>query len=97
MSETLIKPVIVKKLLESLQTKFEEEQQVIVHCCFPASPFLETSSEYGSQPIFLIISQNIRANLFMRKILPFIPTGLPVPFMKDFWFTLGVFRVAERL
>jgi hypothetical protein len=39
MSETLIKPVIVKKLLESLQTKFEEEQQVIVHCCFPASPF----------------------------------------------------------
>jgi hypothetical protein len=39
--EVVVKPVIAKELLESLQAKTEEERQVIVHCCFPAS-FLET-------------------------------------------------------
>ena len=39
-AETITKPIIEKEILESLQTKVEEEKQVIVHCCFPASPFL---------------------------------------------------------
>ena len=35
---TITKPEISQELLEALQPKVEIEKQVIVHCCFEATP-----------------------------------------------------------
>ena len=36
---TITKPEICQEILEALLTEVQEEQQVIVHCCYSASFF----------------------------------------------------------
>ena len=86
--ETLTKPEIITEILESLQTKVEEEKQVIVHCCFPAS------FQFGNliriwQSTFLIDkSINHKSSLIHHENISLFPYWTEVPPMQDFWFTL---------
>jgi len=88
MSDTLVKPIIVKELLESLQTKIEEERQVIVHCCFPASPFLGNLIRIWNSTYLFDNQSSHKSKLIHAENISISPYWTVVPFMRDFWFTL---------
>jgi hypothetical protein len=88
MSDTLVKPVIVKELLESLQAKIEEEKQVIVHCCFPASPSLGNLIRIWRSTYLFDNQSAHKSRLIHTENITIYPNWTPVPFMRDFWFTL---------
>lgn len=88
MSDILVKPVIAKELLESLQTKIEEEKQVIVHCCFPASPFLGNLIRIWNSTYLFDNNSDHRSKLIHAENISISPNWTVVPFMRDFWFTL---------
>jgi hypothetical protein len=86
--EIVIKPVIAKELLESLQTKIEEEKQVIVHCCFPASPFLGNLIRIWHSTYLFDNQSEHRSKMIHAENISISPYWTSVPFMQDFWFTL---------
>ncbi|KQK24428.1 hypothetical protein AR438_14590 [Chryseobacterium aquaticum] len=88
MEEVIAKPIIAKELLESLQTKIEEEKQVIVHCCFPASPFLGNLIRIWNTTYLLDNSSSHKSKLIHAENITIYPNWTAVPFMRDFWFTL---------
>lgn len=88
MEEVVVKPVIAKELLESLQTKAEEEKQVIVHCCFPASPFLGNLIRIWHSTYLFDNQSEHKSRLIHVENITIYPNWTPVPFMQDFWFTL---------
>ena len=88
MEEVIVKPIIAKELLESLQTKIEEEKQVIVHCCFPASPFLGNLIRIWNTTYLLDTSSSHKSKLIHAENITIYPNWTAVPFMRDFWFTL---------
>ena len=88
MEEVIVKPVIVKELLESLQTKIEEEKQVIIHCCFPASPFLGNLIRIWQSTYLFDNQSEHKSKLIHVENITMSPNWTVVPFMKDFWFTL---------
>ncbi|MCS4305538.1 MULTISPECIES: hypothetical protein [unclassified Chryseobacterium] len=88
MEEIVIKPVIAKELLESLQTKIEEEKQVIVHCCFPASPFLGNLIRIWHSTYLFDNQSEHRSKMIHAENISISPYWTAVPFMQDFWFTL---------
>ena len=88
MEEVIAKPIIAKELLESLQTKIEEEKQVIVHCCFPASPFLGNLIRIWNTTYLLDNSSSHKSKLIHAENITIYPNWTVVPFMRDFWFTL---------
>ncbi|MBQ0151806.1 MAG: hypothetical protein KBS61_02785 [Chryseobacterium sp.] len=88
MAETIVKPIIEKQLLESLKTKIEEEKQVIVHCCFPASPFLGNLIRIWNSTVLIDNNSSHQSKLIHSENISIYPQWTPVPFMKDFWFTL---------
>ncbi|MBP1165710.1 MULTISPECIES: hypothetical protein [Chryseobacterium] len=88
MEEIIVKPVIAKEILESLQAKTEEEKQVIVHCCFPASPFLGNLIRIWHSTYLFDNQSEHRSKLIHAENISISPYWTPVPFMKDFWFTL---------
>nr|WP_292009421.1 hypothetical protein [Chryseobacterium sp.] len=83
-----IKPIIAKEILESLQTKIEEEKQVIVHCCFPASPYLGNLIRIWPSTYLIDEITGHKSNLIHTENISMFPSWTTVPFMQDFWFTL---------
>ncbi|MCX8531775.1 hypothetical protein [Chryseobacterium luquanense] len=86
--DVLTKPIIAQEILESLQTKIEEEKQVIVHCCFPASPFLGNLIRIWNSTVLIDQNSSHKSKLIHAENISIFPNWTPVPFMKDFWFTL---------
>lgn len=86
--EVISKPIIAKEILESLQTKIEEEKQVIVHCCFPASPFLGNLIRIWNTTYLVDNTSSHKSKLIHAENITIYPNWTVVPFMKDFWFTL---------
>ncbi|WP_345990565.1 hypothetical protein AAEU33_01095 [Chryseobacterium sp. Chry.R1] len=86
--EIVVKPIIARELLESLKTKVEEEKQVIVHCCFPASPFLGNLIRIWNTTYLFDNSSEHQSKLIHAENITIFPDWTPVPFMRDFWFTL---------
>ncbi|MCD0455653.1 hypothetical protein LPB85_09355 [Chryseobacterium sp. LC2016-27] len=86
--EVISKPIIAKEILESLQTKIEEEKQVIVHCCFPASPFLGNLIRIWNTTHLIDNTSSHKSKLIHAENITIYPNWTAVPFMKDFWFTL---------
>ena len=86
--EVIVKPIIAKELLESLQTKIDEEKQVIVHCCFPASPFLGNLIRIWNTTYLLDTNSSHKSKLIHAVNITIYPNWTAVPFMRDFWFTL---------
>ena len=85
---TIHKPKIAEEILQALQTQTQEEKQVIVHCCFPASPFFGNLIRVW-QSTFLIDEQSgHKSQLIHAENISIFPYWTEVPPMKDFWFTL---------
>lgn len=86
--ETIEKPLISEEILQSLRTKMEEEKQVIVHCCFPASPFWGNLIRVW-QSTFLIDERiGHKSHLIHAENITIFPYWTEIPPMKDYWFTL---------
>ena len=85
---TITKPEICQEVLESLQTEVQEEKQVIVHCCYPAT-FQVGNLIRIWQSTFLVDERlNHRSSLLHHENISLFPYWTPVPPMQDYWFTL---------
>lgn len=88
MAETITKPIIAPEILESLQVKIEEEQQVIVHCCFPASPVWGNLIRIWHSAVLIDKNSGHQSTLMHAENITVFPYWTQVPFMQDYWFTL---------
>ena len=84
----IIKPKIAPELLEALQPEIEVEKQVIVHCCFPASPSADMLVRIWPSTFLIVDSLSHRSSLIHHENISLYPYWTEVPPMKDFWFTL---------
>ncbi|QDP84303.1 hypothetical protein FNJ88_01560 [Chryseobacterium sp. SNU WT5] len=85
---TIIKPKISPELLEALQPKIEEEKQVIVHCCFPGTPYSDMLIRIWSSTFLVDESLAHKSNLIHHENISLFPYWTEVSPMKDYWFTL---------
>ena len=88
MAVTKVKPKISEEILESLQTKLEEEKQVIVHCCFPATPFWGNLIRIWQSTFLIDENSEHRSHLIHSENITLFPDWTEVPVMQDYWFTL---------
>ena len=88
MEVDIVKPKIAPEILEALKTKSEEEKQVIVHCCFPASPFFGNLIRIWPSTILMDENSGHESRLIHSENISLFPYWTEVPPMKDFWFTL---------
>jgi hypothetical protein len=86
--DTTTKPAIVQQLLESLQTKIEEEKQVIVHCCFPATISLGNLIRIWASTFLIDEKINHKSSLIHQENISLFPYWTELPPFKDYWFTL---------
>lgn len=85
---TIVKPEIVEEVLLALQTKIEEEKQVVVHCCFPAT-FSEGSLIRIWGSTFLVDDRlGHKSGLIHHENISLFPYWTAVDPFKDYWFTL---------
>ncbi|MBW8361144.1 MAG: hypothetical protein K0M56_03020 [Kaistella sp.] len=88
MMETVTKPKIAEEILEALRTQVEEEKQVIVHCCFPATPFFGNLIRIWRSTVLIDRNSGHRSHLIHTENIAVFPDWTEVPVMKDYWFTL---------
>lgn len=90
MSETveITKPKIAEELKELLQTKVEEEKQVIVHCCFPAQVTWGNLIRIWQSTFLIDEELNHKSHLIHAENISLFPYWTEVTPGKDFWFTL---------
>ena len=86
--ETHIKPDIAKEILEMLKPESLEEKQVIVHCCFPASPMWGNLIRIWPSTILIDEKLGHESRLIHVENIAIFPYWTEVSPMKDFWFTL---------
>ncbi|QOW09068.1 hypothetical protein Q73A0000_01245 [Kaistella flava (ex Peng et al. 2021)] len=85
---TITKPEISPELLAALQPKVEAEKQVIVHCCFPGTPFSDMLIRIWSSTFLIDESLGHKSTLIHHENISLFPYWTEVPPMKDYWFTL---------
>ena len=86
--EVISKPIIAKEILESLQTKIEEEKQVIVHCCFPATSSDDTLIRIWASTFLVDDRIGHKSTLIHHENISIFPYWTDIPAFKDYWFTL---------
>lgn len=85
---TVTKPEIIQEVLQSLQPKVEEEKQVIVHCCFPATLYEGSLIRIWNSTYLIDDSLAHKSSLIHHENISLFPYWTEVPPFKDFWFTL---------
>ena len=85
---TVPRPTVAPELLEQLQNLTEVERQVIVHCCFPATPFWGSLIRIWPTTYLIDDASGTRSQLVHSENISMAPYWTEVPPMKDFWFTL---------
>jgi hypothetical protein len=85
---TITKPEIVEEILQLLQPKVEEEKQVIVHCCFPATIFEGSLIRIWNSTYLIDESLGHKSGLIHHENISLFPSWTEVPPFKDYWFTL---------
>ncbi|MGC4128259.1 MAG: hypothetical protein QM564_01585 [Bergeyella sp.] len=86
--DTVTKPKISPEILESFQEKFEEEKQVIVHCCFPATVSWGNLIRVWRSTYLIDQNSGHKSKLIHAENISFFPDWTAVPPFKDYWFTL---------
>lgn len=86
--ETIEKPIIAKELLASLQPKAEEEKQVIVHCCFPATFQIGTLIRVWKSICLIDETTQHKSSLIHSENISIFPYWTMVSPFHDYWFTL---------
>ena len=82
------KPIVAPEMLEQLQSLTEVEKQVIVHCCFPATPYFGSLIRIWPTTFLVDDASGCRSQLVHSENISIAPYWTEVPPMKDFWFTL---------
>ena len=85
---TITKPEICQEILEALLTEVQEEQQVIVHCCYPATYHIGSLIRIWQSTFLVDERLNHRSGLIHHENISLFPYWTPVPPMQDYWFTL---------
>ena len=85
---TITKPEICQEILEALQTEVQEEKQVIVHCCYPATFYVGNLIRIWQSTFLIDERLHHKSHLIHQENISLFPYWTPVPAMKDFWFTL---------
>lgn len=85
---TITKPEICQEILEALLTEVQEEQQVIVHCCYPATYHIGSLIRIWQSTFLVDERLNHRSSLLHHENISLFPDWTPVPPMQDYWFTL---------
>ena len=88
METTEVKPKIAEEILQALQTKTEEEKQVIVHCCFSATPYFGNLIRIWHSTVLIDEVLGHESKLIHVENISMFPYWTEVPPMKDYWFTL---------
>lgn len=86
--ETLTQPDIITEILESLQTKLEEERQVIVHCCFPAMFSFGHLIRIWQSTFLIDEGMDHKSPLIHHENIALAPEWTNLPPLQDYWFTL---------
>ena len=85
---TITKPKITSEIYTQLQEKFEEEKQVIVHCCFP-NDFVIGNLVRIWQSTFLVDKfTGYRSKLIFWENIAVFPYWTDIPPVKEYCFTL---------
>ena len=85
---TITKPEICQEILEALLTEVQEEQQVIVHCCYPGTHHIGSLIRIWQSTFLVDERLNHRSSLLHHENISLFPYWTPVPPMQDYWFTL---------
>lgn len=88
MSTIIEKPKIEEEILQQLDAKIQEERQVIVHCCFPATPFWGNLIRVWRSTFLIDKISGHKSKLLHAENISIFPYWTEVPPMKDYWFTL---------
>lgn len=88
MSETITKPQIAEELLAELQTKIEEEKQVILHCCYQSDFIMEEKIRIWSSTYLIDRNSDHISKLIHFENISLFPTWTDVPVAKEYWFIL---------
>ena len=86
--ETIVKPTIAKELRESLKAKVEEEKQVIVHCCFPATQMMGNLIRVWRSTFLVDNASDHKSKLIHAENITIYPYWTVVEAFQDHWFTL---------
>src|SRR5690606_32155978 len=65
----------------------EVEKQVIVHCCFPATPYFGSLIRIWPTTFLVDDASGCRSQLVHSENISIAPYWPEFPPMKDFWFT----------
>jgi len=85
---TITKPSIAPEILEAIQPAVEEEKQVIVHCCFAATPSPDMLIRIWPSTVLIDEHSGHRSSLVHHENITLFPYWTLVPPFADFWFTL---------
>lgn len=85
---TIIKPIIAPELLSQLDTKFEEEKQVIVHCGFQNNYLIGNLVRIWRTTFLVDKFTGHRSQLLFWENISMFPYWTEVPPVKEYWFTL---------
>ena len=85
---TIIKPAIAPEILTSLQEKFEEEKQVIVHCIFPNDYIVGNLVRIWQSTFLVDKFTGFRSQLLFWENISLFPYWTEVPPVKEYQFTL---------
>lgn len=88
MPTTIEKPKISEEILKQLQTQIQEEKQVIVHCCFPAAPYVGNLIRIWQSTYLIDEKTGHKSALIHAENITIFPVWTEIPPMKDYWFTL---------
>lgn len=84
----ITKPKISPELLAAVKTSEETEKQVIVHCCFPATPLADMLIRIWSSTYLIDENSGHKSGLIHYENISLFPYWTLVPPMRDYWFTL---------
>ncbi len=85
---TIIKPKIAPEIIASLQEKFEEEKQVIVHCLFPNDYMMGNLVRIWQSTFLVDKFTGFRSQLLFWENISMFPYWTEVPPVKEYQFTL---------
>lgn len=85
---TITKPIIVPELLTSLETKVDEEKQVIVHCCFSNNYLVGNLIRIWRSTFLTDKFTGHQSKLLFWQNISEFPYWTEVPPVKEYWFTL---------
>lgn len=85
---TITKPSILPEILSQLETKFEEERQVIVHCCFQNDYLVGNLVRIWNTTFLVDKFTGERSKLLFWENISLFPYWTEVPAVKEYWFTL---------